>query len=198
MSSENKKKQAETAADTAANDLEVRRSVHRMWALGGIVALLLFLYAMVPYGDQGVVWHVYVTFCFGLILFSVILTYLVLRQSVGESPKDRWLRLIASLVALVASIIFFSLSYALLANSAPSEFVGMSTFVDALYFTIATTLTVGFGDVYASGQGARIMVICQMIFTVIVIAATGRSIVGIFQIQTRKKKIQQIIADEDL
>lgn len=167
---------------------EVRKSIHRVWFASLLAVVLLSIYAVVPYDNDGIPAHVAVVFCVGLTLFSVILLYLVLRNNVGESPRDRWLRLISSLVALVASLVFFSLSYRQIANSSPGEFVGLSTFIDSLYFSLATALTVGFGDIYASGQVSRIMVIFQMIFTVIVVAATVRSISGILQLQTKQRK----------
>lgn len=188
MSSKSKKGLTHVEELAEESDHQVRRFVKGLWIVGILVAFLLFLYGLVPFGEEGDLWYMFLIFCLGLLLFTVIMGYLVLRQDLGDSSRDRWLRLVASMIALIASLIFFALSYRLLANSSPGEFSGLTTFVDAIYFTLATTLTVGFGDVYAAGQIARIMVICQMLFTVVVLAATGRSIVGIFQVQARKRR----------
>ena len=64
-----------------------------------------------------------------------------------------------------------------MADRRPGQFVGLDTRVDALYFALTTqTTTVGYGDVHAQGQTARILVGVQMVFSIGVIA-TGVSIV---------------------
>jgi hypothetical protein len=40
---------------------------------------------------------------------------------------------------------------------------GLNTRTDALYFTLVTMATVGFGDIHAEGQFARAMVICLIV-----------------------------------
>jgi hypothetical protein len=83
----------------------------------------------------------------------------------------------APLGGLVAGIFGGLLLFALLdyavAVHAPSEFTGLATRVDALYFAIATLLTVGFGDVAAQGQTARGLLCVQMLFNIAVLATTG-------------------------
>lgn len=177
----------------ADSESKVRKAMRLTWVVVGVVAVLLFLYALMPHENDGLPGHVIAIFCFGITLFAAILLYLVLRNNYTDTASDGWLRLGASVAALVASLIFFSLTYRQLANSEPGEFVGMATFVDALYFTISTTLTVGFGDIHAAGQLARMMVISQMLFTVVVLAAAARSIGGILQNHAKRKKIERIL-----
>jgi voltage-gated potassium channel len=78
-------------------------------------------------------------------------------------------------VGLVASVASFALADYMVARTAPEEFAGLDTKVDALYFVLSTLTTIGYGDIYAAGQLARIVVIIQMIFGIAVIA-TGASI----------------------
>ena len=73
----------------------------------------------------------------------------------------------------------FALGYFLLELARPEQIVGLTTRTDALYFTLSTLTTVGFGDVYADGQIARALVSVQMVFDVVFVAAgvallTGR------------------------
>ena len=48
---------------------------------------------------------------------------------------------------------------------------------DALYFTMTTLLTIGYGDIHATGQFARALVLVQMVFNVVILA-TGASTIG--------------------
>ncbi|HEV7707579.1 MAG TPA: potassium channel family protein [Asanoa sp.] len=89
-------------------------------------------------------------------------------------------------VALVAGAIAFALADYVLAISVEHQFVGMDTRTDALYFALSTLFTVGFGDIHASGQGARVLVIFQMVFNIGVLA-TGASLL-VNQATTRLRK----------
>lgn len=74
------------------------------------------------------------------------------------------------LLALVVAVLAFALAFYRLATSYPGEIVGLETRVDALYFTMTTLLTVGYGDIHAQGQVARGLVLVAMVFNVLVIA----------------------------
>ena len=84
--------------------------------------------------------------------------------------------LIRLVVALVAGLLTFALGDYVIARSGPEQFAGLETRIDALYFSLATLTTVGYGDVHAVGQVARVAVCGQMVFSIGVIA-TGVSLV---------------------
>ena len=77
-------------------------------------------------------------------------------------------------LALVIGIVVFALADFTVATIGEGQFVGLETRTDALYFTLATLLTVGFGDVHAAGQLARALVSIQMVFNVLVLATAGQ------------------------
>ncbi|MEV0152517.1 potassium channel family protein [Micromonospora sp. NPDC050686] len=79
-------------------------------------------------------------------------------------------------VLLVAGLLTFALADYVVARSRPEQFVGLQTRVDALYFALTTLTTVGYGDVHAQGQIARVVVCVQMLFSIGVIT-TGASMV---------------------
>jgi hypothetical protein len=72
----------------------------------------------------------------------------------------------------------FALGYYVLDEHSSQQMSGMSTRTDALYFTVATLTTVGFGDVHAQGQIARFLVILQLLFDVVFVAALVSTVVG--------------------
>ena len=74
-------------------------------------------------------------------------------------------------LALEIALVVFSFSYYLVATNDPHEFAGLSTRLDAIYFSTATAATVGYGDVHATGQLARTIVTLHMVFNLVFIAA---------------------------
>jgi voltage-gated potassium channel len=83
----------------------------------------------------------------------------------------------ALLAGLIGGLLFFALLDYIIAVHNTTEFVDLHTRIDALYFALATLLTVGFGDVHAEGQLARGVLCVQMVFNVAVLA-TAASMFG--------------------
>ena len=76
-------------------------------------------------------------------------------------------------LALVIFVVvpLFALGYYALEQADSDQFAEMGTKTDALYFTMSTLGTVGFGDVHATGQLARILVTIQIVFDLVFVAA---------------------------
>jgi voltage-gated potassium channel len=91
----------------------------------------------------------------------------VRRQLVSGS--DAGIQSLIMLLELVAVV--FALGYYVLALSTPGQIAGLQTRTDALYFTLSTVATVGYGDVHAVGQLARGLVIVQIVFDAVFLAA---------------------------
>lgn len=77
-------------------------------------------------------------------------------------------------IMLVLLVMTFSLGFYLLDLVAPEQVTGLSTRTDALYFTLSTMTTVGYGDVHAEGQAARALVCALIVFNVVVVASLVR------------------------
>lgn len=75
---------------------------------------------------------------------------------------------------LVLLVMSFSLMFYLLDLIAPDQVTGLHTRTDALYFTLCTMTTVGYGDVHAEGQLARGLVCALIVFNVVVVATLLR------------------------
>jgi hypothetical protein len=81
---------------------------------------------------------------------------------------------IDGLVFSVMVVVFgFAVGIYTLEQRDPDQFDGLETRLDALYFTVSTLATVGFGDVHAVGQAARALVLIQMVFNLVVIASAA-------------------------
>ncbi|MCK9893308.1 potassium channel family protein [Frankia sp. AgB32] len=75
-------------------------------------------------------------------------------------------------VGVCLTVLLFATTYYSLGHYG-GEISGIRTRTDALYFTMAVLTTVGFGDVHAVGQAARVVVTVQMGFDVLFIATAG-------------------------
>jgi len=75
------------------------------------------------------------------------------------------------ILVLEIVLVVFSFTYYLISSNSPAQFTGLTTRLDALYFSTATSATVGFGDVHADGQVARGVATLHMIFNLVFIAA---------------------------
>jgi len=52
---------------------------------------------------------------------------------------------------------------------------------------MATLTTVGYGDVHAAGQVARVVVTCQLVFNVVVIATGASVLARVFGARVRER-----------
>jgi voltage-gated potassium channel len=99
-----------------------------------------------------------------------VITWLIAREVRG--PEEE-VRVEALVLAVVVGTAVFALTDLVVARAGSGQFVGLETKTDALYFALTTLTTVGFGDVHATGQLARGLMIIQLLFNVIVLAAAA-------------------------
>jgi voltage-gated potassium channel Kch len=111
-----------------------------------------------------------------VVAVALLVTGQVRRQLTAPAGAAELSSVIRLVVALIAGLLVFALADYVVADSRPGQFVGLNTRIDALYFALTTLTTVGYGDVHAQGQIARVVVCGQMVFSIGVIA-TGASIV---------------------
>ena len=88
---------------------------------------------------------------------------------------------LASTVPLL--VLLFASVYLAMARASPASFsTHQLTRTDALYFTVTTFTTVGFGDITPASQGARLVVTAQMILDLLVLGLGIRVFVGAVQL----------------
>ncbi|TCK00050.1 ion channel [Nocardia alba] len=87
-----------------------------------------------------------------------------LRAPTAAGGRVDGLLLIVCVVGTVFALFYFRLQ-----QLYPDQFVGLETRTDALYYTLVTLGTVGFGDVHAVGQVARIVTMVQIVFDLVVL-----------------------------
>ena len=97
-------------------------------------------------------------------------------------------RMIVMAVMIVETVLLFAFTY-LTVSELPDEIMGMKTILDAVYFTMTTLLTIGFGDIAAEGQLARGVVLTQMLFTILVLSASVRLLSSLIREATEKARL---------
>jgi voltage-gated potassium channel len=112
----------------------------------------------------------------GLVAFIALVALQV--RSIIRSPFPA----LRALESLATSVPFFLLlfagSYVAMAARSTSTFDTHLTHTDGLYFTVTVFSTVGFGDITAKSQGARLVVTVQMLTDLIVLGLAVKVIVG--------------------
>ncbi len=85
-------------------------------------------------------------------------------------------------VALAATVplflLLFASAYYVMANGTPGSFSQQLTRTDALYFTVTTFTTVGFGDITPVSQTARLVVTVQMLLDLLALGLGIRVFIG--------------------
>ncbi|MEU2895351.1 potassium channel family protein [Streptomyces sp. NPDC001273] len=113
------------------------------------------------------------------VLFGValaLIALLLLRQVVRvllSVPGVRPGLVIPPLMCL--SILVFATAYLALARN-PGELDGISTRLDALYFTLVTLATIGYGDITPRGQEARLVAVLQIVYSFVFLTAAATSL----------------------
>ena len=131
-------------------------------------ALAFYYYAPVSLDDPHPILEI-VVFIVGLI----VLIWLIVRQLVKQlaAGPDPGVRVRSLLTLLYPVVVLFALTYYVIAHANPAQFEGIATRTDALYYTVVTLGTVGYGDIHAVGQLAKWVTIVQVAFDLVVIGA---------------------------
>ncbi|MEI7442367.1 MAG: potassium channel family protein [Actinomycetes bacterium] len=120
----------------------------------------------------------------GLSLLLVVIVVLIRRILSAPLPQLKTLE--ALVVLLVQFICLFAGTYLLISHLDAGAFTEPLTHSSALYFTIVTFGTVGFGDITPHSDLARLLVSAQIIIDFVFIAAIIRALVAVAQASLQK------------
>jgi hypothetical protein len=155
---------------------ERRRLILRCAIRIGLVQVLLFVaYAIAPLnyrmdGDHAI--RVLTTIC----MIAVVIALQFRAIQVARFPA---LRAIEGFALIVPSLLLgFAATYVRLSAANPDAFNQPLDRVGAAYFSLTIMSTVGFGDIAATTNGARITVMLQMTADVIVLGVVARLMVN--------------------
>ena len=161
-------------AMAAWHKLERRHIVAGMLRALATTTVVVLVYFIAPVDERP---HraILVRLIAGLAIFATILGYEVRAILRSQSPFLRAANALALVIPLF--LVVFAWSYLTLGLSEPDSFNEPLDRVTALYFTITTFATVGYGDIHAVSDHTRAVVMVQMLSDLIVIAVVVRLIV---------------------
>jgi hypothetical protein len=148
-----------------------------------IITGLLLLYYLLPLWDRHTP-STAVSLVAGLILVAVLLVWQVRKITTSKYPRLRAieaLSLTAPLFILVFATVYFATG-----QSNPASFSQGLSRTDAIYFTVTVFSSVGFGDIVAVTQTARVLVIIQMLGDLVLVGIVARVILGAVQSGLRR------------
>jgi len=142
-------------------------------AFGSTVALVA-IYYLLPL-DRTSISVAVVMLAFGLLALVGLVTFQVRSIIRATYPALRAVGALATSVPLF--LLLFAGTYFVMGGISDANFSEPLTRTDALYFTVTVFATVGFGDIVATTQGARVVVMGQMIAGIVIIGLGARLIV---------------------
>ncbi len=138
-----------------------------LFITGGTLAACLLVYYGLPVDEGGATVTRIALFVVGLGGLGATAWVSVVRQV--RAGTDPTIRVQSILGLLCPVIVFFAYTYYALQQNDATQFVGLTTRTDALYYTVVTLGTVGYGDVHAQGTAARVVTMVQIVFDLAVI-----------------------------
>jgi voltage-gated potassium channel len=158
---------------------EVRASVRTMVSSGlralGNTAVLVAIYYLLPL-DHTSTWIAATILIIGLVAFIALVVFQVRWIIRSRFPGLRAVEALATSLPLF--LLLFSGTYVVMAMVSASNFGEKLTHTDALYFTVTVFTTVGFGDITAKSEGARLLVTGQMVTDLIILGIGAKIILG--------------------
>src|SRR5215470_11891606 len=156
------------------------RSKRRLivWAvLRGLVVttVLVVLYYVLPLDrpwDTGTA----VRLGIGLLVFAGLTVWQVRAIAGSRYPAMRAFEALGLIIPLY--LLLFASTYFLMERAAAASFTQSLTRTDALYFSVTVFTTVGFGDIAAKSETARIVLIVQMLADIALLGAGARVLLG--------------------
>jgi hypothetical protein len=115
----------------------------------------------------------------GLVVLLAVSSWQVRSIISAKHPAVRAIGALATTVPLF--LLLFAATYFLMAKTSPASFSDHLTRTDALYFTVTTFSTVGFGDITAVSESARLVVTAQMILDLLLLGLGIRVFIGAVQ-----------------
>ena len=146
-------------------------------ALAALVLIALYYVLPLDLGDYDT--STFVKLAFRVVVFLGLMTWQVRAITHSDNPGLRALEALGLAVPLF--ILVFASVYYLMSSADASNFTAPLSRTDALYFTVTIFSTVGFGDITAQAESARLVVAAQMMLDLIVLGLGVRIILEAVQ-----------------
>lgn len=147
-------------------------------------AVLLVLYYDAPL-DRPLDGVTGVLFLAALTLFGSFIAWQVRGIMRSEHPRLQAIQAVA--VGLPLLWVIFASTYWVVAAEQPDAFTEPLDRTDGLYFTVTVFTTVGFGDIAATSELARILVTVQMLVGLVTVGVLAKLVLGAVQVAVARR-----------
>ena len=151
-----------------------------------IAAVLVVLYYVLPL-DRPWDSDTAVRLVIGLLVVAAVVVWGVKIITGSRYPGVRAAEALA--LVLPFFLLLFASTYFEMERASAASFTQPLTRTDALYFTVTVFSTVGFGDITAKSETARIVLIVQMLADLVLLGAGVRVLLGAVQ-HSRERRSQ--------
>jgi Ion channel len=141
----------------------------------GSTFALVAIYYLLPL-NRSSTWVAVTMLVIGLVVLIGLVAFQVRWILRSRFPGLRAVEALATSIPLF--LLLFASTYVVMAAISAGNFSEPLTRTDALYFTVTLFSTVGFGDITAKTEAARLVVTGQMIVDLVAIALVVKVIVG--------------------
>jgi voltage-gated potassium channel len=146
---------------------------------------LLLTYYLLPLGD-GAPRMTAVALLVALVIVVAVLTWQVHTIRTARYPRLRAIETTA--FSLPLFILIFAAAYFATSATSPASFSEGLDRTDALYFAVTVFASVGFGDITAVTQGARVLVMIQMIGDLLLVGVVAHVLLGAVRLGVRRQE----------
>jgi hypothetical protein len=116
----------------------------------------------------------------GLVVITGLLAWQI--RGILRSPLPGVQAVATLAISMPLFVVVFAAAYFLMGQADASQFTQPLTRFDALYFSVTTFTTVGFGDITAVTEAARAVVTAEMVLTMVLVGVIIRLIMGAVQV----------------
>ena len=152
-----------------------RRLAAGLLRASAVTVVLVAVYYLAPLDNLSGV-PLGLTLAVGLLVLAAVASYQVKAIIRSRHPAVKAVEALAGIAPLF--LLLFAAVYFLMAEADAGNFNETLNRTDSLYFTVTIFATVGFGDITATSETARVLVTVQMILDLIVLGLGVRVFVG--------------------
>jgi voltage-gated potassium channel len=174
---------------------DTRASSHRRWVVVlatlrtlATIAIVVALYYLLPM-DRSMDDAAAAGLALGVVALVAIVALQVWTISRSKYPTARGIEALAFTIPLY--VLLFATTYYLMARAQPTAFSAPITRTDAMYFSSTIFTTVGFGDITAKSETARLIVTLQMMLDLVALGLAVRLVLNAIKLGQQRRTPNQ-------
>lgn len=148
------------------------------------VTLVVAIYFLMPL-DRAMNAATVTELVLGVLTLFIIIGWQIWRITRSDYPGIRAVEALAFTVPLY--ILLFATAYFLMDHAQSSTFAQPLSRIDSMYFSATVFTTVGFGDITARGEAARVVVTFQMMLDLVILGLVARLVINAIKIGQQRR-----------